>query len=350
MIVGVLQGCASPGPAVGEEKNGFLGNDVFISGLSVDLDMRDSMAVFRYVFSNLADEVDVLPTENYYYFRFPANGKEVWGALSLFAEDRDQGNLGFGYSEKVNKNREQYMEVRGGGGEFNAAQGVRVHKIDDFNYEVSFEGKTVTFHLNQIGLEPPPRNKMAEGEVFVGPCQDESGLKFFLLYNQLHPKLYWMLNEEEELNETFTNELGSVVIGDRTEFAFFNDTARNRKILVGVEGRNVLQNNWYDGPFDQLPENYVKTGQIDLRKYIEPAYPQVRGRISPYARYLDGDGGSRIAVAPYTVYFQREDLRFVDDCLRMGLSAAEFFACITRQVYEIPEDFYYPESIGGDGH
>jgi len=53
-----------------------------------------------------------------------------------------------------------------------------------------------------------------------------------------------------------------------------------------------LQNNWYDGPFDQMPDNYVYLGQIEVQKYLEACYPR-----------------------------------------------AAFLASLTRQVFEIPPEF-----------
>ena len=58
-----------------------------------------------------------------------------------------------------------------------------------------------------------------------------------------------------------------------------------------------MQNNWYDGPFDQMPDNYVCNGQIEVKPYLEQHYTEYEGRIDKYGRFLNKEG-RRIAVAP----------------------------------------------------
>lgn len=321
-------------------KKSFLGNDDFIEDLYNGLNLNDSKEVFRYVFSSLNEEITIYPTENYYYFTFPANGKLIWGSLSLSAHSRDQGILGFGYSAKIDKIEEPKYPVIGGGGTYTASDSVFVKKIDDFNYSVTFNGKNVLFKLNNIGLNPTKNAKLTIDEIFIGPSFDESGLKFFLIFNKSEHHLYWILNEDGFVPESFTSYTNDLVIGDRTRYAFYIDSENNRKILIGVEGFNVLQNNWYDGPFDQMPDNYVYNGQIEVQKYIEASYPDVEGRIDKYGNYTNGEG-NRIAIAPYFVYFAKEDLLFVDYCKALNSSKSQLYSCITQQVYNVPEDIFY---------
>jgi len=165
-------------------------------------------------------------------------------------------------------------------------------------------------------------------------------LHFFLVFNRSANWLYWVLDTWHDGHRASLTPLADdVVIDDRTEYAFYQDRARDRLILIGVEGFNVLQNNWYDGPFDQMPDNYVYLGQIEVQKYLEASYPHARGRIDKYGNYLD-KAGSRIAVAPYLVYFYRSDLvTLVERTKAANLSRAAFLAALTRQVYEIPPEF-----------
>lgn len=317
-------------------RDGFFTNDEFINGIYQDMDLNDSTQVFRYVFSRLDDEVVIYPTENYYYFTFPANGKIIWGSMSLFTDDRDEGIIDIGYSEKIDKLRQRQINFQavGGGRNFTAKDGVSVKKLDNFNYSVTFEGKTVVFRLNDIGLAPPKKAKLSADEIFVGPSFDESGLKFFLIFNKAEQHLYWILNEDGFVPESFTSYTDDLVIGDRTEFAFYLDKNYSRKILVGAEGLNVLNNNWYDGPFDQMPDNYVYTGQIEVKKYIEASYPEVAGNIDKYGNYLDEEG-VRVPVASYLVYFSKEDLVSV---IKSCKSEPTFYSCITEQVFILPEE------------
>jgi len=339
IIVGIMSTIENDINKIAEashKKESFVSNDKFIDGLYTDLDLTDSNEVFRYVFSHLDDEVTVYPTENYYYFAFPANGKTISGSLSLFTYNRDEGVLGFGYAEKVDKLRQPLFPLNGGGANYNATDGVFVKKIDDFTYSVTFEEKTVIFNLNDVGLDPPKKAKLLPSETFVGPSFDESGLKFFLIFNQDYNNLFWILNEDGFVPESFTKFTPNIVIGDRTEFAFYLDAENNRKILIGTAGLNTFQNNWYDGPFDQMPDNYVYTNQIEVKKYLEANYG-LEGQIDKYGNYLYDN--TRVAVAPYTVYFSKSDLGFVEFCKSLDIPKPEFYSCITTQTYDIPDDF-----------
>lgn len=320
-------------------RSGFFSNESFIDGTSHDLDLTDALQVFRRVFSSLDDSVVVYPTENYYYFTLAAAGRVLYGSLSLYAHNRDDGVLGFGYAIRTDKYRDAFLPTTGGGASLTSTDGVQVERCGELAYAVTFERRTVVFHLNHEPLRPPEKAKLRADEVFVGPCFDESGLRFFLIFNETVEWLYWVLNEERGVpTGTFSTLTADVVIEDRSEYAFWLDREHDRKILIGVEGLNVLQNNWYDGPFDQMPDNYVYRGEIEVQRYLEAAYPHARGRIDKYGHYLDRRG-SRVAVAPYLVYFYRDELIGVLERSRAaGLDGARWLAGITRQVYRVPAD------------
>lgn len=324
------------------DKSSFSTNEEFITDLYQKLDLNDPKEVFGYVFSRLDDNITIYPTENYYYFTFPINGKIISGSMSLFASNRDSGVLDIGYIERADRfEQTNYDSIPiGGGANFTAKDGVLVKKIDDFNYSVSFEGKTVVFMLNDVGLTPP--STLTENETFVGPSFDESGLKFFLVFNKVDQHMYWILNEAGFVPEGFTNYTDDIVIGNRTRFAFYVDKKYDRKILIGVDGLNVLQNNWYDGPFDQMPDNYVYTGQIELKKYLEASYPDIVGRIDKYGNYLDEEG-ARIAVAPYFIYFSKGDLSSIIESCKSDNEG--FYSCVTQQIFVVPETFYNTTSV-----
>ena len=96
-------------------------------------------------------------------------------------------------------------------------------------------------------------------------------------------------------------------MGRRSGFAFGMDpTNHGRKVLIAVRGANAIVNNYYDGPFDQLADNYVE--QTNISKYLELASPNLKGRIDKYGYYTDRATSSRVAVSPYYVYFSEKDL------------------------------------------
>ncbi len=326
----------TPHPSI----SGLVTNNSYINGLYTDLDLNNSQAIFRHIFSNLEDEVTVYPSENYYYFRFTGSGKTIAGSLNFSVKRIDNGSIGMGYSVKPeDRSRQKLYRMKGGYHEFTTKDGLVIKRANDFRYELTFEGKTVAFNFFDKGLEPPQKAKLRSDEVFVGPSFDESGLRFFLIFNKTVKKLYWVLNEDGFVPEEFTPFSENVVIGDRTEFAFYVDSVHNRKIMVGVQGLNVLHNNWNDGPFDQMPDNFVKTGRIEVKKYLDMHYGYTSERIDKYG-WFNGRDDARVPVAPYRVYFDQKELAAVDSLKALNKPEPEFYADITRQIYELPKDYY----------
>lgn len=317
-------------------NNGFSTNNSYINGLYTNWDIKQSKEVFEYVFRNLDDEVTIYPSENYYYFNLTLRGKALSGAFNLDVLTRDSGILGFGFVERLEDRRSAvgrytptWQRMLG------PEDDVYVTRVDDSRYKVSYEGKTVIFNLHNIDTARPVKARLTADEEYVGPSFDESGLKFFLIYNKAIRKLYWVLNEDGYVAEEFTPLSYHVMLGDRTEFAFYPDSINNRKILVGVQGLNIGHNNWFDGPFDQLPDNLVKAGKIDLRKYLESHLGYEPGTLDIYGNFIKKKGAARAAVSPYTAYFERSDLSFVDSSVAAGLTGAQLYGEITRMRYDI---------------
>lgn len=320
---------------------GVFTNDSYISGLYTNTNLKDPVDVFRYVFSKIDEDVTVYPSEGYFYVKFGLRGKLLNCAIMLFPPERDSGIINFGYIVRVeDKLRQKWVPEYGGGKSLTDSDGVHIEKLNDFLYSITFEGKTVRFTLYNDGVQPPKKARLQKDEVFVGPSFDESGLRFFLIFNSTIKDLYWVLNEDGFVPEDFSSFSSDVVIGDRTGFAFYLDSANTRKILVAVDGFNMLQNNWYDGPFDQLPDNHVHAGQIEIKKYLDTAYRLGPEVLDKYGRFKHTTG-SRIPVAPYRSYFDRNELRFVDTCRTLASSSSEFYAMITAQRFDVPEEYDY---------
>jgi len=318
-------------------------NDQFIRGLfsHFPVDTGKNLPLFRNIFMGLPDQVTVFPTENIYYVNLYVNGKLLKCSIGLPHNLREKDQIRFGFHESIDKWKTKSLNNPGvyGGGDLGETDGVRLNKVSDFQYQVTFEDKTVHFHLNDIGIAPPKKAQLMEDEVYVGPCFDESGLGFYLVFNESTSHLYWILNEDMEVAETLVDCDNGLLIGNRTDFAFYNDTANNRKILFGAKGKNVLNNTWYDGPFDHMPDNYVATDAIEVKKYLEARYPQHRGKLDKFGRFL-GKSNSRVAVANYRVYFSMDDLKAHRNCRKDSITDSEFYTCLTQQVYRLPKEFY----------
>jgi hypothetical protein len=192
---------------------------------------------------------------------------------------------------------------------------------------VCYHLKPVVFVLNPMVVASPIHARLSAGETVAASVFDESGLQFHLVFQQQPAHLFWILNQDLRVTEDFDHVANDLVIGRRTRFAFYVDQPNNRWVLVGVDRRNSLENTWYDGPFDQLPNEAIAGKPPGLRKYFERVYPGVRGQIDDYGRYRllpDSD----VAVMPWTLYDNVKDLAFIEKC-KQTLTGPAFYGCIT---------------------
>ena len=260
-------------------------------------DPADAVAVFARVFAGLPDEVRVLPTENYFYWRLTMPGRPLAGNIRPASGRRERGELSFGYSEWVDTPDEPGAAPPVSASRvFTAADGVMISNPGPFTCVTEFRGKRVTFRLHEIEQTPPRGFALAEDEKFLARTWDESGLPFFLMYNTAENYFFWVLNEESPVAEKFTITDGLAAAGQRTGFVFWIDAARGaRKVLACVRRLSVRRNDYYDGPFDQLADNYAR--RINLKKYVEDAFPALRGQVDDYGYYLNRPG--RVAIDAY---------------------------------------------------
>jgi hypothetical protein len=284
-------------------------NEQWLAGLAdKSLDLTDIDAVFWRVFSGLDDEVTIYPSENYYYYSMYVDGKQIWGNIRLPAGRREHGVLSFAYFEFKESpfetgsrlSRSKYFLDR---------DGLTIEEIDPFQYIVRYSGKEVTFHLHRLRQDPPELWTVDENEVFIQRTFDESGYQFFLIYDENSDHFLWVLNEEESVPDILepVSETDDLVIGRRSGFAFWVDAAHgDRKVMIAIRGQSAVRNDYYDGPFDQLADNYVD--EVRVSDYIVRASPSLEGRIDKYGYFTDRESG-RVSISPYYVYFTMTSLR-----------------------------------------
>lgn len=266
------------------------------------------VALFATVFEALPGRVKVYPTENYYYFTFLNDGAPWNGNIRLDASDRDKGKLHFAYSEDLVDWREETDVIHV---VLDQTNDVSVEKIERFLYRVTYRGKSVLFELNDLSGVKPPDGTLAPDEKFVGPIFDESGLRFFLVFNTRLKLFHYILDETAPVPEQFVPEKsGRIVVGKRTGYGFFVDDRRPRKILVGVAFINSRVNNYFDGPFDQLPDNFIEDDSF--RDMILSVAPELKGKIDRWGGW--DNGAQRFMIAPYYYYQNPRELAAFDRC------------------------------------
>ena len=288
-----------------------------------DLDIANLESVLSHVFNGLPDDVYVYPTENYYYFSFFHNGVKYAGNLRLDKLDRDTGIVHFAYFSAYTRWNEELVSKYK---KLTSEDGIEIAKVDDLTYLLSLNGKEVTFHLNDLRDVKPGPDKIREDETYIGPVYDESALQFYLVYNYKLHLFHYILNDEHAPPEIFSpgRIMKDVEIGARTGFAFYNDKFMDRKILIGVYEGNSMVNNYFDGPFDQLPDNFIEGDT--LRDAFVDESPELAGKIDRFGN--TNQGASRVLITPYIHYATEFDLAVFAGCAEdVGEDKDVYYAC-----------------------
>ena len=83
-------------------------------------------------------------------------------------------------------------------------------------------------------------------------------------------------------------------------------------------------NNYFDGPFDQLPDNFI-VGE-SLRDAILAVEPKLAGKIDRYG--ISPDGKDRFLIGPYRRYRTEKELLAFHACATdRRLPAAKYYEC-----------------------
>jgi hypothetical protein len=330
VVVMALVVATASAAAQSAERRRLYTNETYVEDATqtATLAIDDPIAVFAFVLNSLPDRVKVYPTENYYYFRFIHNGTPYAGNIRLDPNDRDQGKVQFGYY----KDLAEWMgvtpetEIPGVDIILDASRDVIVEQLERLVYRVGYEGKKVDFALNDLSQITPPQTAIGPNERFLGPVFDESAIRFFLLYNSTLKIFHYVLDETTKVPDEFfkTSRADRILVGRRTGFAFYRDHRLDRKILIGAFEANSVLNTYFDGPFDQLPENFIE-GE-SLREAIVDADPSAKGKISRLGHYSDGSG--RYVIHPYMLYRKESDLYRAHRCATSkARRAADYYRC-----------------------
>ena len=84
-------------------------------------------------------------------------------------------------------------------------------------------------------------------------------------------------------------------------------------------------NNYLDGPFDQLPDNFIE-GET-MRDALIDIDPKLRGKIDRFGGTPDGE--VRYMIAPYLLYKEAREFGPVNNCAtrKRGGNEAAYYRC-----------------------
>ncbi len=314
--------------------SGRMMEDLLVSAYSSGLNMlfqkhppkpqvEDTQAFFAYVFSYLPSRIIVYPTEGFYYYHVKLKDAAVSGNLRV--ADLNKGILHLAYFTLPLNTSIFYLDIT-------KKDGLTIEKESNFSYALTYNNKRVHVTIPKTAFIAPKKLRLLPEEEFVGQIHDESGIKFFLIYNNKTYSFYNVVNEEE-VTERFESLPGDHLRGKRTDFLYYHDIAYARKILAGVYIKNVEANNFYDGPGDQVPY------QLNLRSKLTAVYPQtLRGAgTDDQGVYLNTSEWMRIAISPYLRYsFYDDVITKTRNCLPQQQDKNLFWTCITQEEWNTP--------------
>jgi hypothetical protein len=287
---------------------------------------EDPRSVFEHVWASLPPVAIVYPTEQYYYWRFDLRQRSVGGNIRLV--DADRGILHVGYFDRADQAKAHYAP-------FGAGEDVGIEPLGEGRYRIQHAGREVEFVLARRALGCAGIPALLKHETCITGILDESGIPLKLLYDSIHRSFSFVLNEGFPRIDALVpveGTSGSYLLDRRTDFVFYADPRARRTLLVAVSSRNVHDNNYFDGPFDQVPP------RLALKEKLEAAYPYLE--LDP----IDAHGnftrrqGQRVAISPYLDYSSLDDA--VAELTRREKSAvlpSQKWAALT---YESKRDFH----------
>jgi hypothetical protein len=282
---------------------------------------QDPVETLTAILNQLPTRANVYPTENYYYFDFFQNGAAYYGNLRFDVHDRDHGKVHLSISRKGAVSNTQTVVLQY---TFDGREDVQLTREDFLTYRLTSKSTSVQFKLN--ALRPEIAGVVNVDEQYIGPVFDDSGVAFHLVYNAVLKIFLYVLDERSPNadNLELSEVADGVHIGGRTGFAYYNDTRLRRNILIGVLRANALANNNFDGPFDQLPDNYIIGNE--LRDAIAEADPKFGGEIDLFGQ--SQVNGLRYVIAPYRHYINQSELSVVSQCIAWAtLHPDKYYGC-----------------------
>jgi len=103
---------------------------------------------------------------------------------------------------------------------------------------------------------------------------------------------------------------------------FLRQDNPKRHVLIAIDAAQVVRNTYFDGPFDQLPDNWLP--DTEFQSLAFRMSPALQGRMNERGEFEGG--ASRIAIAPYHQYVQLSEVwQRVEGCRGQG---TEQLACI----------------------
>jgi hypothetical protein len=253
------------------------------------------LQALRYVWQRLPERIEVFPGENYVYWRVQEGDVQVRGNVRLAKGAREQGLLNIGYGRyRGSEMLSQHHAALG------PEQALLVSCPGSLEVRVTFEKKEVLFRLADIPQDVPEWLKDDPELSFVQRTHDDSGTRFLLCHHRAVSTFLWLRDEAFTDNETLEPSSPGSPFRRGNRSGFLYAPWGEHWWLWAVPKRQLVENLEYDGPFDQLSDNFALA--LKTKDWLEKVHPDLRGRIDELGAFLPGKGSGRVALKNYGVY------------------------------------------------
>ena len=271
-------------------------------GVSID----DPLAAFGAVLKNLPERVQVYPTENYLYFRFTQKGTVYVGNIRLAAADRDQRQGEFLLQRAADR-----LECRPEKPSRGARSGAGRHGREGRAADLSRHARRPRPSSSRSTICPRSSRRRAR----CGRTRNSSGRCSMnppsaSFWCSIHGSRCFITFSTKPRRSPTSSSRRRAASPSRSASAPALPSIRStagKSWSASIERQSRL-NNYLDGPFDQLPENFIE-GEA-LREAILPSIRAPRARSTGSATSPDGSG--RFLIGPYLLY----RLPAISRCLR----------------------------------
>lgn len=293
-------GCGMP-QLVEDDLRLAVGSDAVVCARSLPTHLREGEFTFddparsaALLLAALPEWNIVYPSEQYYYFQFDTGVYRIGGNFRLV--DATDGAISIGYFSRLDPGEYRSMKLKAENGWAITVRELEVGRV----VRVSCDTVTREFFLprrvEQVGSEialPP-------NERFISGVTDESGVLLSMIWCDLIGQFAFVRYDGAGPTDRWVRVLirgRRFEYGRDSRFVFFMEPETDRRILVGVARDEILENSYFDGPFDQVPP------RLSIKRLVESAYPYVKlaGGIDEHGSFLR-DEGTRIAISPYAQY------------------------------------------------
>lgn len=311
---------------LGYQGKVFLNSD-YIKGMAICEDTTFNGTI-KYILKVLPETIRVYPTENYYYFIVPYCGNLLKGNMKF---DFFYGNtylVRIGYESYANISIINNIKI-----DTFKFKEWKIKQIDKLSPEGTFTNVRISIEIGDTLIDkivsffslPMKYAKFPDSYKIIFNTMDESGFIFTLTYNEDINNFVWFLNDRQFIRFKINKYKGPIYFEPISGFLFAK--VNKKYVLVGVPLLNVVENNWWDGPFDQLND---RSWNPQIKKYIQKVYPSLGSEVDIY---LYKEDKRRVTTASYLRYYNPEEvyeeieraIKTSNECNIASLEKIEFF-------------------------